>query len=479
LIFRFGDYSLDTDRHELRRAGTELPVEPQVFDLLAILIRNRERVVSKEELLAAIWGGRLVSDSTMNSRINLARNAIGDSGADQRYIRTVPRKGFRFVGEVHEQEGGSPAPGEAATKEAPAAVSSDLRQELPDFVELSPKEVPPPISPELYQGSGVAEISPSAPAPARGFRSAIPMTALVLSASLLMVIGAATLLFFSSLFSWPRPEDPARGAPTAQAAATFDPSLVPLIDNDMRRALANYASRPDAKALAIARARTFVADGAPDIETAKRNALRDCSARATTPCRLYAVGTQVVWSSESLQLPAPRDLHTKPLQTPLDVDQIPTLGKNSRQQIADRYMKLPNHRALAIARGGYASSGGHDSPEEAIRLALEWCADLMPRECLLLSVNGFLTIEIPKSRSVTRLFLPSSDPTIPADDRERIAKIYQGKEWRALARGKAGSWHAVAAAPSEAAAVEAVLSLCAQADDDCRLYAIGNFRTVE
>jgi hypothetical protein len=163
---------------------------------------------------------------------------------------------------------------------------------------------------------------------------------------------------------------------------------VPLIDNEMRRTLANYASRPDAKALAITRARAVVADGAPDIETAKRNALRDCEARAGWACKLYAVGTEVVWSGESLPLPAPGDLRTEPLQSPLIVEEIPTLGTNSRRQITERYMRLPNHRALAIARDGHASTGGKDSPEEAIRLALEWCADSTQRECLLLSVDG-------------------------------------------------------------------------------------------
>jgi TolB-like protein len=75
-------------------------VEPQVFDLLVYLLENRDRVVSKDDLIDKIWGGRIVSDSTLTSRINAARKAIGDSGSDQKLIRTVPRKGFRFVGAV-------------------------------------------------------------------------------------------------------------------------------------------------------------------------------------------------------------------------------------------------------------------------------------------------------------------------------------------------------------------------------------------
>jgi len=77
-------------------------VEPQVFDLLAYLIGNRERVVSKDDLLAAVWDGRIVSESALTTRINAVRCAIGDSGGEQRLIKTVPRKGVRFVGSVRE-----------------------------------------------------------------------------------------------------------------------------------------------------------------------------------------------------------------------------------------------------------------------------------------------------------------------------------------------------------------------------------------
>jgi adenylate cyclase len=103
LLFLFDNYALDTDRRELRRGAVAVPVEPQVFDLLAYLIKNRERVASKDDLVAAIWGGRIVSESTLTTRINAARCAIGDSGAEQRLIKTLARKGLRFVGAVREE----------------------------------------------------------------------------------------------------------------------------------------------------------------------------------------------------------------------------------------------------------------------------------------------------------------------------------------------------------------------------------------
>jgi DNA-binding winged helix-turn-helix (wHTH) protein/pimeloyl-ACP methyl ester carboxylesterase len=109
--FLFGDYALDLERRELRRGAELVEVEPQVFDLLAYLVEHRDRVASKDDLPAAVWRGRIVSESTLTSRITAARQAIGDSGEQQRFIRTVSRRGFRFVGEVREQSAAPPAGG--------------------------------------------------------------------------------------------------------------------------------------------------------------------------------------------------------------------------------------------------------------------------------------------------------------------------------------------------------------------------------
>src|SRR5262245_61084521 len=112
LRYLFEDCVLDADRRELHRGGNAISVTPQVFDLLIYLIRNRERVVSKDNLIAAIWAGRIVSDAALTTRINVARGAIGDSGDEQRLIKTLPRKGFRFIGSVREEQ--APATAEAA-----------------------------------------------------------------------------------------------------------------------------------------------------------------------------------------------------------------------------------------------------------------------------------------------------------------------------------------------------------------------------
>src|SRR5581483_7652347 len=103
----FDEYALDADRRELFRGTRQLPVEPQVFDLLLYLIRNRERVVGKDDILASVWQGRIVSDSALSTRINAARSVLGDSGEKQRLIKTLPRKGLRFVGAVREEPDGA------------------------------------------------------------------------------------------------------------------------------------------------------------------------------------------------------------------------------------------------------------------------------------------------------------------------------------------------------------------------------------
>lgn len=135
--FLFGDYSLDLGRRELKRGAELVAVEPQVFDLLIYLIENRDRVVSKDDIFASVWSGRIVSESTLTSRVAAVRKAIGDTGERQALIRTVARKGIRFVGEVSEGPVPKPAPATsqaalspATTPVEPQATANVLRQEV-------------------------------------------------------------------------------------------------------------------------------------------------------------------------------------------------------------------------------------------------------------------------------------------------------------------------------------------------------------
>ena len=113
MLLAFDDCVLDLDRRELHRAGQAVATAPRVFDLLAYLARQRDRVVTRDDLIAAVWAGRIVSESTLASHVNAVRKAVGDSGEAQRVIRTVPRKGFRFVADLREPvtatDAGAPA----------------------------------------------------------------------------------------------------------------------------------------------------------------------------------------------------------------------------------------------------------------------------------------------------------------------------------------------------------------------------------
>ena len=127
--FLFEDYVLDLDRRELTRGSKAIAIGPQVFDLLVYLVQNREHVVSKDNLLDAVWGGRIVSESTLTSHINAVRKAIGDNGEEQRLVRTIARKGFRFVGEVREadaSDGINSPKAEPATPDETAAPARTL-----------------------------------------------------------------------------------------------------------------------------------------------------------------------------------------------------------------------------------------------------------------------------------------------------------------------------------------------------------------
>src|SRR6185436_13905579 len=109
LDFRFAGFEIDIPRRELRRAGELVSIEPQVFDLLVHLVRNHDRIVTKDELIETVWKGRAISEAALSSRISAARRAVGDSGAEQTLIRTLNKRGFRFV-EAVQAAGKMPIP---------------------------------------------------------------------------------------------------------------------------------------------------------------------------------------------------------------------------------------------------------------------------------------------------------------------------------------------------------------------------------
>ncbi|MDX2381731.1 MAG: transcriptional regulator, partial [Acidimicrobiia bacterium] len=136
MIARFGRCELDLDRVELRVDGVQVQVEPQVFDVLAYLVEHRERLVPKEELLDNVWGDRFVSESALTSRIKTARQMVGDSGREQGVIKTVHRRGYRFVADCEIVDGSASAgvpdagtrAGEAVTPTATPAMAPTTTQ---------------------------------------------------------------------------------------------------------------------------------------------------------------------------------------------------------------------------------------------------------------------------------------------------------------------------------------------------------------
>ena len=150
--FLFGDCALDPTRRELWRGGEAIHVEPQVFDLLLHLVRNRAQVISKDEMLAAVWGGRIVSESTLSNRINAARRAIGDSGEQQGLIRTVPRRGLRFVADVREEAN--------QTQSEPSAAGISPGQPAESTEEVSKLSARDGVGPLEFRGKPTVAVLP-------------------------------------------------------------------------------------------------------------------------------------------------------------------------------------------------------------------------------------------------------------------------------------------------------------------------------
>jgi len=147
LKYQFSEFEIDLNQQELRRLGEAIHIEPQVFDLIVHLVRNHERIVSKDELIETIWNGRIISEAALSSRINGARRALGDNGNDQALIRTLHKRGFRFVGDVQAIDAGAPTTDTEAAPLAPdrpndppgsVSVSSEVSR-LDDVVSESVK----------------------------------------------------------------------------------------------------------------------------------------------------------------------------------------------------------------------------------------------------------------------------------------------------------------------------------------------------
>ena len=128
--YQFADCVLDVSQHSLLKAGTPVAVEPQVFDLLHLLVQNRDRLISRDEIIEAVWQGRIVSDATISARIAAARKAVGDDGKAQTIIQTVARRGLKFVADVQSDQPKETSPQPAQAPPRVRYTSNDKGQSL-------------------------------------------------------------------------------------------------------------------------------------------------------------------------------------------------------------------------------------------------------------------------------------------------------------------------------------------------------------
>jgi class 3 adenylate cyclase len=275
-----------------------------------------------------------------------------------------------------------------------------------------------------------------------------------------------------------RPYWPMRAFTAQSTAQAFDATVVPLVTDRVRAGLADFAQQPDFKAIAISHSGWGVASGAADVMSAEREAVERCKKRDQRgDCRIYAVGAKVVWPP--LPLPSAADLHAEPLEMALSAAEVADIRGMPSAAGLEAFLRQRDHKALAISENGFSSITNRADRAEAVRLAVERCSDFARVACLLISVDGFVTVRIPHARRAVRPYVLAGENDMSDADRQAVGQIYAGRDWRALVRGGTGHWYAVGARESESAAVEDAVGACRAAERDCTLRALGNFRVEE
>jgi two-component system torCAD operon response regulator TorR len=461
---RFEGYTLDPGGrtcHDVK--GEEIPLTRAEFSLLLVFARQPGRVLSRDALRRAAAGrGAEPDDRSVDMLISRLRRKIEPDPAVPRMIVTVPGEGYKF------------------TAKPQVAVPSTPAVAAPSFA-----VVPIPAANEGRQETSVRETNvQDAKTPARLFSRSPPVGSFRMKA-----IGAAAAALASVaglVIAFWYPGLATRGVlEPAAPAQKFDAAVIPFVFENVRAQLSNYELEPAAKAIAISREGWGIGSGATDEEAAKTEALERCRERDKGGfCRIYSVGNNVVWSNSMLTLPLPADVRDDgsgmPAITSEDLENIwQTIWHVSSPQIVTKYIPGQNHKALAVALTSFYQLVGRPSRAEAIRTVIERCSDWARAPCLLLSVDGMLTVPVPQSHRITAPFTLAGEREMSEADRQRIAQTYGGKDWRALAKGRSGRWYAVDGLETETAAVDEVLERCRKAEPECILHAIGNWRVGE
>jgi DNA-binding winged helix-turn-helix (wHTH) protein len=477
LLYSFGDCTLDDQRRELWRAGAPVSVGPQVFDLLAYLLQNRERVVSQDDLLAAVWKGRIVSESTLRSQINAARGAIGDDGEAQRLIRTMPRKGFRFVAEVREQPDEQPAgtlpvaatDGNAllAPRPAPEPASEDDPHAASPVVVFEPGHAPPLTTPVPWQPKN------------RTHELILIGCAAVLLA---IVVSAVTLLLYRGSAQNARQ---ASAPPAPQEVNTLVPEEVPYIsDPDQATIREVYLPAPDYKALALGFETMGFAVAKPDKRTAEIAALESCEKIASerpphpeNPCELYAFGNAMI-SKRPLPPMPPRPwiVRNPSIERPFVVNDIPLISDAGKREFGS-YANARKPKALALSvTGNLDGRFNQANLEQAVRRALQRCGFSSRKACMIIEIDDQFIVPIPKLMKVVGFVasgIKDLAPKLKEDVSLRLAGANTG--WNAVAVGASGNAGLKLGAGSEQAAMDGAMDECGRQDRECHVVAIGPF----
>jgi DNA-binding winged helix-turn-helix (wHTH) protein len=481
VLYVFDDSTLDTERRELWRAASPVPIGPQVFDLLAYLIENRERVVSQDDLLAAVWKGRIVSESTLRSHINAARGAIGDDGEAQRLIRTLPRKGFRFVGEVRERQASlvPVGPADAATEIAPrsaVAPASERDRHVVSAVVIAsaPGLIPAPTSPARWQ-----------------VKNGVPRVVMIGSAVAVMAIITGLAILFLYPGAGPGVRQASVPPPVPRGLNVMVPENVPFIsDRDQAAIREVYLSASDHKALALGYETMGFAVGEPDKATAEAAAVANCQKTTDekkppngreTPirCQLYASGDFVVSSRPRPPMPPqPWIVRNPSIETPFAAKDVPLISERTLRLLENSYAKSARTKVLALsAAGNITGRAAEASVEQAVRRGLELCGNGAGTACMIVEINDKFIVPIPKLMKVVGFVRAGIISDVAPAQREEVARRLANANagWNAVAVGASGNSGLKLGAESEQAAIAGAMDDCARDERECHVVAIGPF----
>jgi adenylate cyclase len=287
--------------------------------------------------------------------------------------------------------------------------------------------------------------------------------------SLVIIVIIASIIVWFSAFN----------SNTYKTLPLFDAMSVPFASDAKRKQLQQtYPGAANYKAIAVAFDAIGMSTDAPTEEAAKQQAMDECRSFSQRECFIYAVGMHVIWSRKALPpLPLPVDINIIPTTESLVIDKIPTVNLAILHVPVSSYINSNNdNKTMAIgANGALSWTLKAERLEDSVRHTLQLCSFWTNSQCLLIAKGDQLTQPLPRAHRVKAIFLFSSDSTIPSTERDRLEKVYQGKNWRAIASGQRGTWEAVSEEDSENEAVSAAIQLCEKAGDICHIFAIGNF----